>query len=511
MPTSHHDKHSSWLRRLAILWAFGGLWWYAGVVHAQARTPGQLEAPSAEPERRHLVYVMPRLSFFPDPEQSRENTPQLDTLALREAVESYFASDPERFRVMEAEALFRRFDSPTGVGQEGVSSLRFFLNVQNAQTNLQGGIKALSRFDLQDAERLLKEAARLYEEVRAPLLLPDELARVYEYLGLVYVEQGEHEEEAIESFVKMIRLDSRRVLIYPFYHQSTEDLYQKARARLLASRGGGADTKDRNEMRLIARLVGANIVIWGYAVQQGAEVKLHLQMFRRDGESAGFPTAESIVLPMKTADAAERANRLASRFAACVEPLPTPLPLPPERERGRFYLASAFSYTRFLQPSDTPFNNYGFALTGNAMMSDNFALVGKFTILDGGNDSDESLIKSPLSVRLFGGAGFSLKPLSWLRLHTNFMLEGTFVSEIQRTNDFFCKVDRGSSKCNEDNILSQAPAWYAGIHAEIGASLKIYKELYAYGAGGFSFYALPLEEREVNYPINGDIGLEYRF
>jgi tetratricopeptide (TPR) repeat protein len=479
-----------------------------GAAQAQSLR-GAVEEPEEDP--RYRVYVVPRVEFLPDPDQAREAIPQLDTEQLVEAIEGYFSASDGRFRVIPSEALFARFDAPSGQGVEGVSALRFFLNVQQAETSLQSGIKSLSRFDLKDAERHLLRAASLYEEVQAQLLLPVELARVYEYLGLVYVEQGQRQEDAISAFIQMLRLDGRTVLGHPYYPAGTAALSREARRRLLISRGGGADDTDREEIVRTARLVDANIVIWGYTVQEGDKKTLHLQMYRQDGEGTGFPAPEVIELDADVQVSQERADRLASRFAACVEPLPTPLPPPPDRERGRFYLEPAFAYTLYLEPIDTLFNNFGFTLTGSYMLLENFGLVGRVSLLDGGNDSAESLIQSPLSARMFFGAGFAIRPTSWLRLFANFAAEGSFISQIQTTDSFFCKVDRGSSQCLESEISTQPSTWYLGLNAHMGARFRLYKDLFAVGSGGFSFYAWPLEGRAVNYPVSGNLGLGYRF
>jgi tetratricopeptide (TPR) repeat protein len=484
------------------LWALVALWGAS----ARAQAP-----PGGEEDPRHRVYVVPRMELVPDPDQIGEGLAQVDTAALTQAAQDYFQGQPERFVVIDPEALFARFDATAREGSQGVSSLRFFLNVQKAETNLQSGVKALGRFDLKDAERSLLEAVRLYEEVQAPLLLPAELARVYEYLGLVYVEQGQREEEAIRAFVQMLRLDGRRVLVHPYYHEATEALYREARARLLEGRGGGADDADRAELAQVSQLLGAHIVLWGFVEQRGEALILHLQLHRREGDATSFPAPESIPLTRQPDVDRERADRLASRFAACVEPLPVAPPPPPDRERGRFYLDSTFAYLLYLEPFETLFHNFGFTLTGSYMVLENFSLLARLSLLDGGNDGAESLIKSPLSARMFLGAGFALRPVRWLRLMANFAVEGNFVSELQTTDEFFCKVDRAANGCSPSDIQVEPPTWYLGVNTQLGLGIQLYRDLFLVASGGFSFYAWPLEGGAVNYPLSGDLGLGYRF
>ncbi len=196
-----------------------------GVAEAQAQTQEDL---------RFRVYVAQRLEFLPDPDLSRESVPQLDSARLVRAVERYFGQHPERFVVVPGDALLDAYDDPGSP----VSPLRFLRSASQGNSSLERGIKSLSRFDLPEAERNLLDAASNYEAVQAPLLLPQELARVYEYLGQVYAEEGRRE-EAVEAFVRMSRLDGRRVLVHPYYHEETEALYREGRAKLLEGRRRG--------------------------------------------------------------------------------------------------------------------------------------------------------------------------------------------------------------------------------------------------------------------------------
>ncbi len=250
--------------------------------------------------------------------------------------------------------------------------------------------------------------------------------------------------------------------------------------------------------------------MWGYVVQQGPEAVLRLVMYRPGAEGPRV-VVEQVALSSDPQANDELADQLASRFAACVEPLPEPPRPPPEREKGHVYLDVAFAYALYLRPLDAPFDNLGFSMAGSYLVSDNFALFGRLHLLTSGSDEAQSLLNEFSSVRLFGGGAFTVRPWRWVRPFARFAVEGLRVGEFRRTDSFFCKVNPSAQNCDPDDIRTQEAGWFAGLNAGLGTSVRVYQDLALFAAGDFSFYFFPSSQPELNYPVGFDVGLEYRF
>ncbi len=475
------------------------------------------------PDPRYRVFLSGNIDgtidFYPDPDESRKGTPQFDTDRLARAIERYFAQNDERFVVVPSGEFLEAFTRTDSDIRDAPDLARIMRSMRKGDSLLKKGVNALSRASLSEAEGHLLEAARLLEKVKADLLFPSDLAQVYEHLAIVYDEERSRDGESPDLaarqndvLLKMIRLEPARVLVYPFYSDSLERAWRAARQDVLLSREAGADEPDRARARRSGALVNADIVLWGYAVQTGPSVTLTLHMLRRDTGEPLFFEPERITLSQDPDAQIERADRLASRFAACIEPLPTPRPQPADQEKGRFYLDSSFAYLAFLRtrPIDVFFNNFGFSLSGQYMLSENFALSSRINLMTGGVDANGHLREGFGSIRTFFGGTYALR-IGIVRPFIGFSLEADRLAEFSMTTNFFCKINVNAPGCDPNDIIVQRPGWLVGVNSQIGASLRLYRELFMTASGNFAFYVLPLSDPAVDLPLGFDFGLQYRF
>lgn len=460
----------------------------------------QERRPATDP--RYRVYVHGPIGAFPDPDVVRAEGATPDVAGLTEALTGYFENHPERFVIVDPDLTFEGLGNATKL-------LKF---LRSADRQVEKALEARGRFDLRVAERNLREATEAYEQVEAPVFFPDEVARAYEYLGLIYASQ-DRREEAVEVFVRMLELDPTRVLIHPFYFEATEARFREARAQLLASREGGPNEKDRGVLRRLGEAVDASIVMTAYVVQTGDKTELVLFAFRRDGQQETFLPIQRIELSGDPIVDRERANRLASRIAACVEPLPVPEPEPPDSDKGHIYLDSTFSYYFFfVTDTGASFPNLGLAIDGSYLLTDNFALVARVNFLTAGDDPSGEQLTDFTTVRLSLGGGFSFRLANgYVRPYLNITGEAANFGRFERTTSFFCKVNPEGSPCDPDDIVSEAPGWLYGAATRAGVSFKLYRGLHATVGGGLSFYFIPRDLPALNFPLGFDSGLEYRF
>ncbi len=534
-----------WLLGTLMLLA---VWLFAGANHAQAQrrsaTVGQERA--AKDELRFKVYVRP-LAFYPDPlaernaqtqrmvhqtiraflgflpeDSLKQQAPEkfVDVRSLQKAVARYFSNQDERFVVIPNDDLLLAIEREALLTDSGGQSvLRIMIQTEQAKALKEEGVRALSRADLETAEIKLMEAARLYESVQGEFLYPVQMSEIYEYLALVYDEMRNRGQELDQetsarfedALERMVRLTPEKKLVYPFYASSLERAWRQARAAVLKSRRSGRDRVDLLLAERVGQLLDANVVVWGYVTQKGGQLELTLHMHRQDKPELEAAPPERIRLPVGKTARFERAQRLASRFAACIEPLPEPPAPVVDREKGHFYLDSTFSYLVYLNPEQTRFDNFGFSLSGSYMLSDNFALMSRVSIMVGGSDVEGDLLSDDFnSVRSFLGGAFSLRT-GLFRPFVTFSVEANRISRFERTDNFFCKINRDAPACGPDDIESKPPGWLIGINSQLGTALNLYRDLFMTVSGNFTFYSLPFEDKPVDLPLGLDAGLEYRF
>ena len=471
-----------------------------GLLMSAIPVAAQNRAPAEDP--RYRVFIHGPIGAFPDPDVVREEGVTPDVRGLEQALNDYFTDHDDRFVLVDRDLIFE------GLGN-GTKLLKF---LRSADSLVDKAQEARARFDLRVAERNLREATEAYEDVEAPVFFPEEVARAYEYLGLIYASQN-RDEEAVSVFIRMLELDPTRVLVHPFYFEGTEARFREARKRLLDSRAAGPNENDRGVLRRLGDAVDASIVISAFVVQKGETSELVIFAYRRDGEQQTFLPVERVALSGDPDVDRERANRLASRIAACVEPLPAPAPRPPDSDKGHLYVDSSFAYyVFFVTDTGATFPNLGLSVNASYLLTDNFALVSRVNFLTAGDDPSREQLTDFTTIRLSLGGGFSFRLAGgWVRPYLNITGEAANFGRFERTTSFFCKVNPDSSECETDDIVSEAPGWLYGAATRAGVSMKLYRDLYVTVGGGLSFYFIPRDLPALNFPLGFDSGLEYRF
>ena len=483
-----------------------GAAWIPALLVAAASLWVSAPAAGQEEDPRFRVYVH-EVGFFPDPERLVDGRPtSFSTEIYTDAADAYFKGDMERFRWVDREARWRAQERLVQRGGDGPTAIETYYKVDLADQEYRNGVEAFSFGDVEEAERRLKEAEATYRKFLVRQFHPERVARVYQHMGLIYSTIPGRRDDAIEAFERMLLLNPRQVLVRP---EKVARMNREARASLLESRGRGPSRGDRSWLNELGELVQADMIVWGYVVQKGDAFELTMQMYRVDKQVTLPP--ERVTLTGDPGRDAELANRLVSRFAACVEPLPEPPPPPPDREEDRIYLDAAFAYATYLSgPTDQGFDNYGVSIAASYMMTDRFAWVARATFLTSGSDFENDLLTEFSQVRLFAGGGFGLR-FSWVRPFLSFAVEASRLGPFSSTDEFFCKVSPASPGCAPSEISDGGDRWQLGVNVQAGLSVRFYEDFSVFAAPSLSFYVLPLTDKDLDLPIGADFGIQYRF
>ncbi|MFU8807446.1 MAG: hypothetical protein ACNA8W_26790, partial [Bradymonadaceae bacterium] len=182
------------------------------------------------------------------------------------------------------------------------------------------------RLQIKEAIDQLEKAVENYATVHYGMLAPGELAEVLLYLSLSYLEEGSNVVRPLELMKKMIALDPEAVLRPGYYPEYIVHFYENARNALLQEVlevGPGQESA-----RILAQLVEADYVLYPFAVApRGGPPRLVTYLYSTEDDA--FLDSEVQLLDTLTPDSLnEAANRLMSRYSACLFEPPPEAPQP---------------------------------------------------------------------------------------------------------------------------------------------------------------------------------------
>ena len=147
--------------------------------------------------------------------------------------------------------------------------------------------------------------------------------------------------------------------------------------------------------------------------------------------------------------------------------------------------------------------------------TDFLGVFGRANVMFSSRDPDGDLLASFTSTRTAIGVGFSVR---WGRFRP-FLgtgLEINFVGTVSASDSYWCKVSGGQphffdtgQECFTSDVSTQAPVTLVGPYLMPGVSVDIIGPLGVYLLGSFAFYIN--SSSKLDFPVGGEIGLEYRF
>jgi hypothetical protein len=248
-------------------------------------------------------------------------------------------------------------------------------------------------------------------------------------------------------------------------------------------------------------------------------------VFERDGryEIVGYlwnaETGQS--LPPETArldslDAEavrDAANRVASRLLACiVPPDAVTRDLAPSEGASPLALQLNFAYAAFFTlpgPEQiTSFPNIGASFGVEWGFTREFAVVAMMQVLTSTSEFSGYLLEDFTTLRGFGGID-----LSWdfwvFSAGMSAMLEFTRVGDITLCNAELPPLAEDPD-CRADRESYSSPL-FVGINARPRLSYHLLQSVELQASLSFSYFFIPLNDRQLNLPLTAESGLLYRF
>ena len=448
--------------------------------------------------------------------------PTLDADEVRTPNLAYGALSGEIFRLLNQDYRFQAMPE-NDLREAGLRAVVLHQDTLGLADSLRGdGIEQFGEYELDSAIYSLRSALERYAAAQASQTDPEAVALAHMYLARALLEQANSDEEnrdylsmlARENFEEMIRLDSNLNFRAGLYPEHVVALFRQAYLALLENNGmrlglhtSVAETHVNRHM--------LDYLVYPYIIRTGGGIQLVVQVF--DVETGSFDVFwEVIELTSETRTSIERVNRLISRFVACVPVRRNPPPPVVGGDAQHLFLQAGWSAAAYgSKPTAEQFLNQGIVLSLDYHFTDNFAVLARATMLFGSRDPAGNLLDGFNSIRSALGVAFSFR-FGLLRLSLATGIELNRVSGFEATDEFWCKVSDGelgtfgSSDCIDEELSTQPPGLLVGPFIMPGFSFEIFSPFSLFLNGTFAFY-LSDSDTEIDFPLGGEVGIEYRF
>lgn len=431
------------------------------------------------------------------------STNQQSISPLRQSVTSYLATHKSTFNLVPDAQLRRRL----------LKQKLFKDRLELATSLATEGIQSYREQKFAQAITRLEKALKQYDAINYDVIGPRVVARMILYLALSYMEQDVKLPQTMVLIRRMIVLDPTLVLKKGYYADKIVDIYEQQRRTLMremAQQRPGLELVER--ARFLSQVTGADAVVMGFVRPNDNQftVSLYVYLTRESrferGESVTISSLEANVLRMA-------GDRLMSRYATCFQrPVRITVGPAPSRGKSPFSLSLRFAYATFLifpERIEDTYDNVGMGIGMRWLLTKEFGMVGGVDVLFGRKDRSDYTINDyhPLYRGFFGGElGIEL----W-RLRLSMQLAG----EVSHMADFQIWGNKECAKkpdCGDPRRINyDTYGLMLGLNARPMVSLKMLDSLKMFGAVNTTFFFYTGEEREFNFPLGGELGLEYRF
>lgn len=433
-------------------------------------------------------------------------------------VTSGYVEETDAERVVQARAalesgatnLVRSMPEFSPVSDESVSrrleeSPSYLDSLKLAASWSEMGITKYRELDPAGAIQSLEQAVTIWRSAGWDLIEPQEFSQTLLFLALSHLEKGENVARPLELMQEMVRLNPALVIQEGYYPQSVVQFYEGARLTLERSVRDSSPVKSHADR--LAVVSEAELVLFVDALQTtntGWQVIVHLYdvaegEFQRETLSVG-----------RFEDLEEAASRLASRLLTCrLEPEAAPAPIAQSQGESPWSMQIYFAYASFLDfpdPNVELFGHYGAAIGANYSVTREFSVLGAVQVLTSARDFSGFIIQDFTTIRGFGGIelGYSFGPI---RPEIAALVEASTLGDIVVCEDVNTII-RG---CNPDRTTRYEFEVLLGANIRPRVSLQLLPSLTALIGASGSFYVYPLTERQVNFPVTVETGVQYRF
>lgn len=467
----------------------------------------------AQPIDPYTISVLGPAPVYTDPtvDPGQVRTPRLSYPALSRELTGMVEFDP-RFVVVTEEELQTTARSLQG---EDVAEYVDYLRDR--------GIEEFSLYELDSAIDSLDTAVRSYDEAGATFTRPRDVALAYEYLARARLERANLETNsqrqtvefaaARHAFKQLIRLQPTAEIREGLFPAQVVQLFREAYIELLFEDGAGLSLAQSSARSFIDRH-HLDYLVNPYYIRDASGIRLVLQVFDADSNEV---FRHVVPLTPETAASRERVSRIFSRFVTCIPLRREPVSAPEAVDANRLFMQAGWGFAFYGErPTDDQFLNQGVALLFDYHVAENFGVFARSSVLFGERDADGDLLGGFTSIRTSAGVILSIR-FSRLRIWLGTGAEFNHISGFTATEDFWCKVSGGSvatygtvGDCRSSETGEVAPRNLFGPYLMPGLSVDIVRPFGFYVQGNFGFY-LTDSAADIDFPLSGEGGIEYRF
>lgn len=371
------------------------------------------------------------------------------------------------------------------------------------------GIDAYKGLDLDGAVRSLSESVESFREVDHDLVAPGRFAELLMFLSVSHLEQRSQMVEPLDRMQEMILYDPGRVLERGFYPERVVQFYESARIAL------ERDLRRAPDLGISERLVDrldSDYVVSAYLFESNGSYEMVGYLW--DAKAGQSLPSESITLesldPELVRDAA---NRLATRLLACIAPPDVEVvELPASQGKSPFAFQLNFAYAAFFTlpgPEQiTSFPNIGASFGVEWSFTREFAVIGMLQVLTSTSELSGYLLEDFTTLRGFAGVdlGWDFWVFS-VGLATS--LEVTTVGDITVCDSDLPPLAEDPN-CTASRRSYSSPL-FVGVNARPRLSYHLLNSLELQASVSFSYFFIPLNDRDLNLPLTAESGLLYRF
>lgn len=430
----------------------------------------------------------------------------------------YAANHPSLFTLVSPERFGERL--------AGRDDLNFEQNLKLARGFSSFGLEKYKALDLDAAIRYLEQARAAYAQIHYEYVAPEEVADVLLYLALSYLEQGDQPTRVVDLFQEMILILPTRDLEPGYYTESVVTAFRDARADLvkeIEQRGLPLVLTERAPE--IARLTGADILVFGFVLPRG-EDRWRVRVFFWSRETRRVEQSDAMDVPSLDATMLESAsNMIMARYADCLREPPEQGtdPIEPARGTSPVSVDLNFSYGTFLQFPQLRswpyreeddgtlrhFGNYGVNIGFQWALRREFKVVSRFQLLTSQRDYSGLLAEAGdvLTLRGLIGGELGLR-FSRFRGALQIAADFTHLSDFRLRRDLGC--GNNCSDLSFDNYTDYDLLF--GLNASPSLSYSLYRTVELVAMTSLSYYiASTSASNEVNFPWSSEFGFRYRF
>jgi hypothetical protein len=478
-----------------------------GVLAALCAGPVELYAEDAAPKPARIALLGPLVFDQPrGTDAALLGEPGVQVAqTLRASAERYGATHGASLTFVSAEAVRQAIQSRPTYADE----------LDRARQQAELGLLRYKELDTRAAIPLLERALERYRAIRHELIAPQEVAEVLLYLTLSTLEEAQSA-KPLEWMRALVLIDPGRVLQKGYYPDSVVEFYQVARANILRElkqRGPGIEAQE--DAAMLVELLGLDAVYLMTVVSQD-DGRYLVSLYPYDPRARRFDSPESVSLDaMSEAVLAEASDVLMARFESCHRPVEVAGQGPVGSARGDspWSVELHFSYASFLKypepPLLTPYGNYGLGLGVLWRLTEEFGLVGRAQVLSAQRDRNGLLITEDFStLRAFVGGELSLTFLDGLTVGVQVAGDLTRVSEFEAWPTPGCAANPADPICKRQ--VFDGFGLLLGLNARPLLSYNLYRTLSVQLSGSASYFFIG-DDDAMNFPVSGELGVQYRF